>query len=150
MQNTQFTESEIRGIRGSFERVWPHGDEFDRQHIFLKRFYQRFFHTCPELEQMFAEVDMRSQRRMLFTALKAVVHNLENPGVLEDYLTGLGDKHRGYGELNKYYEPFTRCLLQALAEVEGDFWTRETAAVWQKAMVLVCRMMMRGQAAKAE
>lgn len=137
-----FTESDIQTLRASFERIWPHNEYGDSNHNrLLKKFYGDFFLKCPEAEALFSNSDMKTQLRMLFTALKSVLYNLENHEEMEKLLTELKTRHIDYGVVNSHYPIFAKCLLDSIRETDSEHWNSNHEALWSSATQMVCSHM---------
>ena len=136
-----FTDSEILSLRRSFERVWPHDEESNDRGRLIRAFYERFFQACPEAASLFKNVHMRKQRRMLFTAIASVVHNLENHDQMEKYLVELGHRHKSYGATSSQFTVFLECLLDRIRAADSAAWDAEIEALWHRALWMICARM---------
>ncbi len=141
MTSESFTKTEILTLRASFERIWPHSDEPRSHHALLQQFYGKFFLQCPEAEALFSGIEMRTQRRMLFTALKSVIANLENHAQMEGYLDGLSDRHAGYGVPADHYPIFVECLIDCMRKADSSHWNPESEKQWRRAFHVICSRM---------
>jgi hypothetical protein len=67
-------------------------------------FYDRLFTLDPSLQRMFANADMKEQRRKLMQALAAVINGIDNLGALVPTLETLGKNHVRYGVTDRHYD----------------------------------------------
>jgi Globin len=67
-------------------------------------FYDRLFTLDPSLQRMFANADMKEQRRKLMQALAAVINGIDNLGALVPALENLGKNHVRYGVTDRHYD----------------------------------------------
>ncbi|MEU6231483.1 globin domain-containing protein [Kitasatospora sp. NPDC047058] len=110
-------------VKSSFAVVEPHGPAV------AGYFYRHLFEHNPEVRGLFAE-HLDEQQDRLWAALGALVTHLEDSGTLAGILTGLGERHAGYGALTDHFPAVGASLLATLAHFAGDAWTPETEASW--------------------
>jgi NAD(P)H-flavin reductase/hemoglobin-like flavoprotein len=103
-------------------------------------FYALLFTEHPELRDMFPPM-MDGQRRRLFSALIRVVHDLDNPPQLMEYLQQLGRDHRKFGVRAEHYEMLAGALLRALRRYAGESWTTEMDTAWADAYEAIAQQM---------
>jgi chemotaxis signal transduction protein/hemoglobin-like flavoprotein len=113
-------------IEESFKLVAQQAD------LTAERFYQRLFEAAPSVRSMFPD-DMADQKRALIAALGTIVGHLRRPEMLEAYVSGLGERHAGYGARPEHYELVGATLLDTLAEVVGEAWGDAYASAWSQA-----------------
>ena len=104
-------------------------------------FYQRLFEIDPGLEPLFAQVDMKQQRRKLAQALTTVVASLDDLEGLLPRLEALGRRHAGYGAEPRHYRSVGAALIWTLERGLGDAFTAAARAAWVEAYELVSRVM---------
>jgi hemoglobin-like flavoprotein len=122
-------------LRSSFELLKP------RAQALVDRFYAILFERYPALKLLFARTAMPEQKGKLIQALAFVVANLERPEALRDALSGMGQRHRGYGVTDDMYEAVGECLLAAMEETAGPAWTPELHDAWAAAYGAVAHLM---------
>lgn len=104
-------------------------------------FYERLFAIDPSTRELFANADMAAQRSKLLQALGIIVADLDRPDALAPVLQSMGRRHLAYGVRKRHYDSVCDALLWSFEQGLGDDWTRETAAAWRRAYVLVSEMM---------
>jgi NAD(P)H-flavin reductase/hemoglobin-like flavoprotein len=111
-------------IKESFARVEHVADKV------AAYFYAWLFLDSPELRDLFP-LAMEVQRSRLLQALVRVVHGLDSPVQLDQYLAQLGYDHRKFGVRPEHYAAVGRALVAAIREytADGD-WTPEVEAAW--------------------
>lgn len=120
-----------------------------RAEDFSNRFYERLFTLHPTLRAMFPQ-DMTRQRQKLVESLAFVVAHLRNPDAERKHLTGLGERHVGYGARPEHYPIVCQLMLQAMAEAGAPDWTPELTAEWAAALRLVADAMQAGKPAASQ
>ena len=104
-------------------------------------FYDRLFTLDPSLQRMFANADMKEQRRKLMQALSAVINGIDNLGALVPTLENLGRNHVRYGVADKHYETVGAALLWTLEQGLKDAWTPAARSAWTVAYTTVATVM---------
>ena len=125
-------------LEQSFAAVAPKADEL------ADTFYRHLFADYPEVQPMFANVDMPQQKKKLVASLKMVVDNLRKPDQLVSALESLGGRHTDYGTQEAHYPAVGATLLKALAEVAGDLWNDELNHAWAEAYGEISKHMLNG------
>ena len=98
-------------------------------------FYSVFLASCPQVQEHFAQVDMRRQAVILTMSLIVVEQYANNPmPATHTYLEFLGDKHRKLGIPNELYEPWKQTMLRTLSEFHGNDWNPKLADQWDHAL----------------
>lgn len=128
-------------LRSSFEALRPQAPAL------VDRFYAILFERYPEVRPMFAHTDLPRQKQMLVQALALLIANLEKPGVLKDYLGSLGARHVRYGVRDEHYAAVGECLLAAMAEMAGPWWSPNLEREWAETYGAVASLMQQGAAA---
>ena len=59
-----------------------------------------------------------------------LVENIRDPEVLQSVLGPLGEKHKGYGAIEKHYPIVGSALLATLQKYLGEAWDEATAEAW--------------------
>ena len=114
-QDTAALAIDIELLETTFEAVTPRGDEL------VEYFYEQLFERYPDVQSLFAEVDMSEQRAKLLTALVTVVASLRRPEELAGHLEALGRRHAGYRALPEHYAAVGEVLLDIRAGREAAF-----------------------------
>ncbi len=126
-------------LRASFDAVGLHADRLS------KRFYEQLFADYPHLRGLFGKTNMAEQRKKLVQSLAMIVHWVEQPDRMSQYLTKLGERHVEYGVRQADYEPVGLTLLKVLAEIAGpDVWTAEIESAWTNAINAIAGVMLGG------
>jgi hemoglobin-like flavoprotein len=110
-------------------------------------FYRELFAGHPEIEAMFAGVDMTAQHDKLFATLALLVANLRRPEMIAAELRSLGQRHAGYAVRPEQYPHAKTALLAALAELLGEAWDEPQRQAWCEAYDLVVELMLEGASA---
>ncbi|GAA3740310.1 globin domain-containing protein [Salinactinospora qingdaonensis] len=103
-------------------------------------FYGRLFAANPGVRSMFPPA-MDVQRDRLFTALTAIVRNLDNAETLNSFLSHLGRDHRKFGVEPHHYEAVGSALVATLRRFAAPAWSQEAERAWLAAYQLAARMM---------
>jgi NAD(P)H-flavin reductase/hemoglobin-like flavoprotein len=117
----------------------------DRSDKAVGYFYAKLFVDHPETRELFP-VQMDVQRSRLVHAILQVLQGLDEarqdgPEGLERFLDQLGRDHRKFEVRPDHYVAVGRCLVAALREYSGEFWTPTVEAAWVDAYELVARRM---------
>jgi hemoglobin-like flavoprotein len=128
----------IKLIQDSFELVKPRAEEF------ANLFYGNLFRDFPESQALFQASNMDKQKRLLVASLVQVVHNLENPEFLGEYLGKMGERHHAHGTLDEHFEWIGLTLLKTFKELLGAEWTREINHQWAMAFDVMAALMQDG------
>ncbi len=107
---------------------------------FLDVFYQRFIGGSEAVAAMFAESDMRRQRRMLKASLYTAMLAADGNQPAIEHLEKLHRRHRGLGIEPEHYELWLDCLIASARECGGDFDVRIERA-WREVLAVAIRIM---------
>jgi NAD(P)H-flavin reductase/hemoglobin-like flavoprotein len=132
---------DIGVLRETLTRV---GDRTDKM---IGYFYAKLFVEFPETRELFP-VQMDVQRSRLLTAILHVLAGLEEagPAGTERFLDQLGRDHRKFEVRPDHYIAVGRCLVAALREYSGSYWSPTVEAAWVDTYELVARRMMTASA----
>jgi hemoglobin-like flavoprotein len=130
----------IKLIQETFELVKPRAEEF------ANRFYTNLFQDYPAAQPLFSHSNMDKQKRLLVASLVQIVHNLENPEFLGEYLGRMGERHEAYGTAEEHFEWVGLTLLKTFKEMFGSEWTREINHQWALAFDVIAALMREGLA----
>ncbi|WP_141735721.1 globin family protein [Oligoflexus tunisiensis] len=131
-------ELNIKLIQETFELVKPRAEEF------ANRFYANLFQDYPAAQELFRSSNQEKQKRLLVASLVQVVHNLENPEFLGEYLGRMGERHVAYGTADEHFEWVGHSLLKTLQEMLGTEWNQTVHQQWAMAYDVVAALMQEG------
>ena len=129
---------DIITLETSFDLVAPRREEL------VDRFYRRLFTDAPATRALFANADMRAQKRALLGALVALRRSLRNLSSIAPFLADLGARHARYGVCAEHYPVVGAALLETMAEVAGGAWQSEFTSEWARAYQMVAQIMIDG------
>ncbi len=125
-------------VQSTFELVAPKADAF------AEDFYRHLFALDPEIEPMFARVDMVTMRLMLMRMIGVTVRGLHNlPKILPE-LRALGTRHAGYGVRAEHFDFAEAALLHALSVHLGEAFRPDVRQGWCDVFGLIRRAMFSG------
>lgn len=133
---------DVEALERSFDLIAPRGEEF------TDRFYRRLFAVEPSTRELFARVDMDTQKSSLLAALVTLRNSLRESSVIAPDLEELGARHVRYGARPEHYRAFGSVLLETMAEMSGSAWKPEYTAAWAEAFKVVQAIMLQGAALK--
>ncbi|MGB1448809.1 MAG: pentapeptide repeat-containing protein [Flavobacteriaceae bacterium] len=128
----------IELVEKSFEKVRENKDTF------ALSFYDQLFIESPQLKPLFANTNLTKQSEKLYGSLVLLVENIRNPAVLQSVLGPLGEKHKGYGAIEKHYPLIGAALIHTLSKYIGEEWTDEVEQAWVTTYGAVVDMMLEG------
>ena len=92
-------------------------------------FYDELFTLDPSLRHLF-KGDMQAQGTRLMQMIGAAVGQLKRLDALVPVLQGLGQRHTGYGVVERHYAIVGTALLATLSKGLGPAFTVEVEAAW--------------------
>lgn len=98
----------------------------------------------PEIQELFAKVNLEEQRELFMGTMQFIVMNYERRGLLERMLREMGRRHVRYGVLPEHYGVFGECFLRALKKACGGHWTFETELLWRTVYEDIADVMAQG------
>ncbi|MHC2332793.1 globin family protein [Bradyrhizobium sp. USDA 4454] len=122
-------------VKSTWSQVVPIADQA------ATLFYDRLFALDPSLRPMFANADMKEQRKKLIGALAAVVNGLDNFDPIIPILENLGRTHKSYGVTDQHYETVGAALLWTLEQGLASAWTPSAKSAWAGAYQTVADVM---------
>ncbi len=126
-------------IRDSIDAV------LDSKEDLGKVFYDTFINQYPEVQEYFADTDMKRQSALLTTALIIVERYYSSPNpAVEQYLQFLGTKHYDKKIPKELYAQWSLAMLQTLSQFHGDEWDEGLAAQWREAIQVATELMFDG------
>src|SRR5438128_2668795 len=131
------TPDQILLVRSSWPSVTAEADAL------TVHFYARLFEIDDSATQLFAGVDMTSQRKKVAQALAVVVNALDDPDQLLPAVAALGKRHATYGVEHQHFDSVADALIAALAAILGPRFTPQLRAAWTEAYALVASVMRR-------
>lgn len=129
---------DIDQLATSFDLIAPRGQEL------VDRFYTRLFEVAPEVEPLFARVDMERQKQSLLNTLIVLRESLEDLDDVIPDLEALGARHAGWGVKAEYYPMVGQVLLESMANIGGPDWRPSYTDAWADAYGVVKDVMLRG------
>lgn len=86
-------------------------------------FYDIFFDLSPDLEKVFRNTAMQTQKKRLYEGLVEIIDLADQSNKKADYIKDLGVRHVAY-EVESYHYPVVRkALIQAFNEHVGELST---------------------------
>jgi len=137
MRNQPMDSEQILLLRSSWPAVAANAEAI------TVRFYERLFEIDHGAAQLFAGVDMTTQRARLAQALALVVKSLDDPDRLLPAIAALGKRHAHYGVESHHFDSVGEALLVALADALGQEFNPEVRRAWTDAYALVASVMRR-------
>jgi hemoglobin-like flavoprotein len=112
-----------------------------QKEAFAHSFYQRLFLCYPQVQPLFAKVDMKRQESSLVATLEMIIDGMERGDNLAPALQALGRRHVDYGAKAADYPLVGAVLLETLREYLGHGFTIEILKAWSQAYELISRQM---------
>lgn len=106
-------------------------------------FYSRLFFDHPELRRMFPK-QMDEQYKKLVDMLSSMVARLDDLTSIQQEITQMAVRHKGYGVQPKHYEMVGAALLWTLERGLGSDWNEETAEAWAACYGIIAEQMVQG------
>lgn len=128
----------IERVEESFKKIRENKDTF------ALSFYEQLFIESPQLKPLFDNTNLPKQSEKLYGSLVLLVENIRNPAVLQSVLGPLGEKHKGYGAIEKHYPLVGSALIHTLSKYIGEEWTPEVEQAWVTTYGAVVDMMLKG------
>jgi phenylacetate-CoA ligase len=100
----------------SFERCLAKGD-------FIDAFYQRFINHSEEARTLFANTDMKAQKKMLETSLYMLMSAPSGVEKASAHIEHIAKTHsrKGYGVKPELYDTWLSCLLETVKEFDEQY-----------------------------
>jgi methyl-accepting chemotaxis protein len=134
---------DVEKLENSFDLVASRGEDV------VDIFYAKVFAEAPEVQPLFAQVDMARQKQSLLNTLLVLRESLRDLSEIEPDLEELGARHAGWGVRPEHYPVVIACLVSAMADVGGADWQPEYSDGWTVACEAVRDVMLRGAARSA-
>ena len=125
-------------IRSTWAQVEPIADDA------AGLFYGRLFEIDPTTEELFADTDMKEQRKKLMQTLSVVVASIDRLEQTRPAIEEMGSRHGAYAVRHDHYESVGAALLWALGQGLGEEFTAEAEEAWAELYGLVASIMMEG------
>lgn len=113
-------------------------------HDFACTFYKILFTKYPEVQPLFADVNMEQQEKKLIYSLSLIVESMGRLDSLKCILKNLGRRHLRYKVVADYYPLVGEVLFETLEIYLGSEWTPEVATNWKKAYQTIADFMLEG------
>lgn len=125
-------------VRGTFKVV------ADQPEAVTQLFYNRLFEIAPEVQPLFAHIDIKEQGKKLMMTLSVAVNKLDDLDTLVLVLEDLGRRHVKYGVKDEHYAIVGEALLWTLEKGLGARFTPEVKQAWVNVYTLVATVAIRG------
>lgn len=125
-------------VRGTFKVV------ADQPEAVAQLFYNRLFEIAPEVQPLFAHIDIKEQGKKLMMTLSVAVNKLDDLDTLVLVLEDLGRRHVKYGVKDEHYAIVGEALLWTLEKGLGARFTPEVKQAWTNVYTLVATVAIRG------
>ncbi|KAM9294182.1 neuroglobin [Gastrophryne carolinensis] len=109
--------------------------------IFLFQYNSSHFSSAQEC---LSSTEFTEHIRKVMTVIGAAVSSLDELSSLDEYLTGLGRKHRATGVKLSSFQTVGESLIFALESGLGELFTPEARAAWIGLYAIVVNSMSRG------
>lgn len=106
-------------------------------------FYGRLFELEPDLRRMFPR-EIERQGLKLMEMLAAIVEHLDRLETLNPVLQAMGQRHAGYGVVERHYEIVDRALIWSLSQALDGGLDAEHKVAWHEVITYVATAMMEG------
>ena len=93
-------------------------------------FYTDLFEEHHDVSALFNNTDRPAQRDKLAGAIKLLIENIHDEGVLENALSQLGARHQQYGVKAEFYPVVVETLVASFKKVIGRHWTKAVSKAW--------------------
>ncbi|XP_068108295.1 neuroglobin [Hyperolius riggenbachi] len=138
MEQKQLTEPQKVLIRDNWQIVSQdqihHGTvlftrlfELEPDLVFLFQYNSSHF---SNVQECLGSVEFTEHIRKVMTVIDAAVNSVDSLSSLEEYLTGLGRKHRATGVRVESFKTVGESLLFALETGLGELFTEEAREAW--------------------
>lgn len=111
-------------LKNSFQIVESRGNEF------ASLFFMRLFTMFPETKPLFANTDMRRQKKKFVNILRLIVESLEETDILAAVLRDIGRRCQESKVSEGHCSMAGVALITALSEFLKEKWTLEMKDVW--------------------
>ena len=128
----------IELLEESFDRIAPRSAEL------ADRFCTTLFLVAPGERDLFAPVQVRSQRAAVVAALALVRQSLGDPEALAAGFEALGARHARSGVTSRHCLVAGDALLRSLARVVGPAWTPALRDAWAELWWIVAEALLAG------
>lgn len=112
-----------------------------RSDLLADNFYSILFERYQSVKSLFDNTNWEKQKSMLSSTLVLLVKHQNSLEELAPVLQALGLRHQNYGVEEQHYAAVTECLLLALGETYGKYWSHELEHQWHQAISYVCQCM---------
>ena len=114
---------QVKLLRDTFKAIEPMAQETGDM------LYNKLFEIDPSLQPLF-KGDLKTQARMVITAIGLAVSGLGKPEDLQDQVKSLGTRHVNYGVQPRDINTFGAALIWALEQSLGPAFTPEVKEAW--------------------
>ena len=114
---------QVKLLRETFKAIEPMAQETGEM------LYNKLFEIDPSLQPLF-KGDIKTQAKMVITAIGLAVSGLDKPEGLQDQVKSLGTRHITYGVPPRDVNTFGAALIWALDQSLGPAFTPEVKDAW--------------------
>lgn len=132
----------VEAVQQSWAQIEPLGDRAARV------FYDQLFKLDPQLKALF-KGDMTRQGQRLMQMIGLAVRRLGAVETLLTDLRALGQRHQGYGVMDRDYATVGAALIETLALALGEAFTPAVRQAWLETYGLLSEAMRSGARAEA-
>jgi len=98
----------------------------------IRAFLDILLSKHPTLRRLFDHSNVDNFQESFFRALGLAIKHLNAPETLESQLLDIGLSHARRGVKQEYFSPVCEAMLEAMASVAGDHWSRELEEAWDE------------------
>lgn len=122
-------------VQSTFERLVDRADDFARA------FYEQLFEIAPQVEPLFEDIDMATQRHMLMSMLTTTIRGIDRMDGVISALQELGRRHVAVGVQTVHYKYVGQALLWAIERFLGPEFTPEVQLAWMEIYATLAKTM---------
>jgi nitric oxide dioxygenase len=130
---------DARLIRDGWAQLSPRADEVGQA------FYERLFALVPETREMFAAVDLATQRQKFLDMMTILVRLANDPADVVAETISLAQRHVRYGVDESHLNAGREALVATLEVALGDRFTPEVRQAWTHFYDLAAAVMRRAR-----
>ena len=104
-------------------------------------FYAKLFELDPAIKPMFAQSNLKVQKRKLMQTIGIAVKHLHRLEEIVPLVRDLGKRHAGYGVQDRHYDTVGEALLWALEQGLGQRFTSDARDAWARTYTVLADTM---------
>ena len=121
------SSKELETINESFIKMSKHSKNL------FENFYSNFFSKDPSIKELFHNVDLQKQKKMLFESISYFLTTDEiTADDIENYANDLKTLHQSLQISNEQINSFKEAFLMTLKETLGIDYTKDVENIWTK------------------